>query len=224
MEKDKAGDCRYPKSDVGIRKPGFPLLASDFSLSTPSPFPFPTLERDLPKLKYWVDASASLSMEKDKAGNCRYPKSGVGLWKHGFTLLASCFPPLTPSPFPFPTLERDLPKLKHWADASASLSIEKEKAGDCRYPKSGVGLWKPGFTLLAPCFPLSTPSPFPIPTLGRDLPKFKYWQMLRLRSAWKRRRLEIADTQSRVLEHGKPASCFTLPASRFPPPQSCITN
>tara|TARA_B100000965_G_C19580014_1_gene753088 strand:- start:529 stop:789 length:261 start_codon:yes stop_codon:yes gene_type:complete len=63
--------------------------------------------------------------------------------------------------FPFPTLERDLPKLKYWVDASASLGIEKEKAGDCRYPKSGVRTRKTGFTLLASDFSLSTPSPFP---------------------------------------------------------------
>tara|TARA_B100000965_G_scaffold387637_1_gene391254 strand:- start:426 stop:590 length:165 start_codon:yes stop_codon:yes gene_type:complete len=41
-------------------------------------------------------------MEKEKAGDCRYPKPGVGLWKHGFTLLASCFPPLTLSSFSHP--------------------------------------------------------------------------------------------------------------------------
>jgi len=65
-------------------------------------------------------------------------------------------PAFNSQPFSLPDFRWDLPKLKHWADASASLSIEKEKAGDCRYPKSGVGIPKPGFTLLASCFALST--------------------------------------------------------------------
>ncbi|MEC7753558.1 MAG: hypothetical protein VYB44_05975 [Bacteroidota bacterium] len=99
-------------------------------------------------------------MEKEKAGDYRYPKSGVGIPKPGFLLLAPCFPLLTPSPFPFPTLGRDLPKLKHWADASAELSMEKEKAGDYRYPKSDFGIRKHGFMPLASFFPLSTLSSF----------------------------------------------------------------
>ncbi|WP_189630896.1 hypothetical protein [Roseivirga thermotolerans] len=62
------------------------------------------------KLKTITDASAAFSIEKEKAGDYRYPKSGVGIPKLGFMPLASCFPPLTPSPFPFPTLGRDLEK------------------------------------------------------------------------------------------------------------------
>ena len=39
--------------------------------------------------------------------------------------------------------------------------------------------------------------------------------MLRLRSAWKRRRLEIADTRSQMLEYGNMASRYELHASRL---------